>query len=88
LIGRILHQPERASVRIPPYGSRVEKTRTAGPSCDARHDATDIAYGEEWVWCWRLEEGQSEYSRQRVQDELWQLRREQLELLRALIPST
>jgi hypothetical protein len=42
LIGRILHEPERAWVRIPPRKDLVSKNLTGGPDCDARHDAIDI----------------------------------------------
>ena len=42
LIGRILHQPERAWVRIPPRMDLASKNPPGGPNCDARHDATDI----------------------------------------------
>lgn len=40
MIGRMLHQPERAWVRIPRM-DLVSKNPTGGPNCDARHDATD-----------------------------------------------
>jgi hypothetical protein len=51
LIGRILHQPERARIRIPSRMDLASKNPLGDPNCNARHDATDILTDTSPAFC-------------------------------------